>query len=233
MITHEPKTRFAERCGVNKATVTRWHQAGRLIVDDAGQVDIDASLHLLESTRGARWDVAERWRAYRAEQGLAEPDQPTGLPGALTSPQPRATPTTAAAKPAQPTATAQPPGAEPDPSEPDADLDLDQIGRRTRIAQMLKEEAIARQKQREDDVLAGTLIRRADVRKDVTDATAIILGAWENLPDRVAPLLTDISDQARIRALLRDEIERLGHEVAAQLQQVDRQHAVNEGEGDL
>jgi hypothetical protein len=209
MQTHEQKTQFAQRCGVNRATVTRWHQAGRLVVDaETGLVDIDASIRLLESTRGSRWDVAERWRAYRAEQTKA-----ARAPDAAT----------------RPTATASDPTQPGDNSDNSDDgLDLDGIGRRTRIAQMLKEEAIARQKQREDELLAGSVIRRADVRRDLTDATAVILSAWDNLPDRVAPLLVDLSDQAHIRALLREEIERIGYEVADALKHVGEQRTALE-----
>jgi hypothetical protein len=221
MQTHEQKTQFAQRCGVNRATVTRWHQAGRLVVDaETGLVDIDASIRLLESTRGSRWDVAERWRAYRAEQAKA---------ARTPEPKPELKPEPKPEQATRPTATASDPTQPGDNSDnSDEGLDLDGIGRRTRIAQMLKEEAIARQKQREDELLAGSVIRRADVRRDLTDATAVILSAWDNLPDRVAPLLVDLSDQAHIRALLREEIERIGYEVADALKHVGEQRTALE-----
>lgn len=110
---------------------------------------------------------------------------------------------------------------EPEPT-PDDPLDLDEVGRRTRVAQMRKEEAIARQKEREDQELAGMLVRKAEVKRDLTDAATIILGVWESLPDRLAPILTGIEDPARVRAILRDEVEQMGHQVSAQLDAVAR-----------
>lgn len=211
METFESKRQFADRCGVDKSTVSKWDRAGRLVLGLDGRVDIDASLHRLEATRGGRWDVAERWRAYRAEQQAK--GQANGQAPAATE---TATETATGPQAATEVASAE--------SGAGEGLDLDEIGRRTRFAQMLKEEAVARQKQREDDLAAGRVIRRADVQKDLTDAVAVILGAWENVPDRLAPLLVGIDDQTRIRALLRDEIERLGHEVAAQLAQVGDAH---------
>ena len=58
----ERKVDFAKRLGVNKATVTRWEQAHRLVLDASGKVRIEESLRLLDETRGSRDD-----NAYRAE----------------------------------------------------------------------------------------------------------------------------------------------------------------------
>lgn len=96
-------------------------------------------------------------------------------------------------------------------------IDLDEIGRRTRHAQMLEREAVARIREREEQEQAGLLIRRAAVVKAASDAVAIILNAAETLPDRVAPLLLNLNDPVRIRALLRDEVEQLLATVSQQL----------------
>lgn len=109
------------------------------------------------------------------------------------------------------------------PAEPaanDADLgplDLDAIGRRTRIAQMLEKEASARLKAREDQESAGELVRRSAVQKLLADAATVILSAGETLPDRVAPLLVMVADQAKIRAVLADEMERFFAQVSSEL----------------
>jgi hypothetical protein len=201
MISRETQSAFAARCGVNKGTVTRWKASGRLVLAEDGLVDIDASIQRLEATRGVRHDVADRWRAYREAQGSTKQPQPA----------------------AQTAADTDPVDSDSQPGETAAAMDLDEIGRRTRVAQMLKEEAIARQKQREDDELAGRLIRRDAVKKDTADACAIIAGAWENLPDRMAPVLVGQTDQERIRALLRDEVDAMAREVAEQLGAIGEQ----------
>lgn len=51
---------FARRLGVNRSTVTRAAQAGRLVLDAAGRVCIAASLARYHGTRGGRDDVAQR-----------------------------------------------------------------------------------------------------------------------------------------------------------------------------
>lgn len=102
-------------------------------------------------------------------------------------------------------------GSQPDAGSRSAetDLDLDEIGRRTRLAQMQEREAVARIRQREEQEQAGLLVRRASVQRAMADAAQIILNTAETLPDRVAPLLTGATDPNHIRAVLRDEIEQL------------------------
>ena len=66
----------------------------------------------------------------------------------------------------------------------------------------------------------GELVARTDVQRDILDAAAIILGAWETLPDRLAPTMVGIDDQASIRAILRDEIEQLQQQISEQLESI-------------
>ena len=61
----ERKAAFAKRIGRNRSWVTRAAQAGRLVVADDGLVDVERSMALMESTRGARFDVEERWDRHR------------------------------------------------------------------------------------------------------------------------------------------------------------------------
>jgi hypothetical protein len=72
---------------------------------------------------------------------------------------------------------------------------------------MLKAEAEARAKEREDLLAAGALVPRAEVRRDLVEAVGIILNAAETMPDRLAPILVDQSDQGTVGAILRDEVE--------------------------
>lgn len=71
----EPRIAFARRLGVNKGTVTKWAQSGRLVLTDRGDVVIDASLARLELTAGGRTDVAARHAAIR---GAAIPTPQAG-----------------------------------------------------------------------------------------------------------------------------------------------------------
>ena len=101
-------------------------------------------------------------------------------------------------------------------------LDLDEIGRRTRIAKMLAAEADARSRTSAADELSGLQIRRASVLKDMTDATGVILSTMDSLPDRVAPLLVNIADQSQIRGVLRDEVGQMQSAIAEQLAEIAR-----------
>jgi hypothetical protein len=189
----ESRADFAARIGVNKSTVTRWAQAGRLVLADDGAVDIDASIQRLDATRGIRHDVAERWRQYR--DGLIDfegnPIQPQ---------QPPATPAVA------------------DDDTPLADdLDRDEIGRRTRLAQMLKEEANARIKAREDEAAAGRYLERDRVQSDLLTVANTVNGLLDQIPDRLAPLFPDAE---HARALLRDDIHQTRHEIADALERI-------------
>lgn len=60
----EPRADFARRQGVNRSTVTRWAETGRIVLAGDG-VDVEASLRRLAETAGARPDVADRHAAAR------------------------------------------------------------------------------------------------------------------------------------------------------------------------
>lgn len=59
MSKKESKAAFAKRLGVNKSTVTRYGQAGRLVVDEHGLVLVEDSLRLINATKGHRIDVSQ------------------------------------------------------------------------------------------------------------------------------------------------------------------------------
>lgn len=62
---------FARLIGVNKGTVTRWKQAGRLVLDEQGRVLIAESTARVAESRAGRDDVAERHARNRG-RNLAE-----------------------------------------------------------------------------------------------------------------------------------------------------------------
>lgn len=55
----ETKAQFAKRLGVNKSTVTRYGQAGRLVLAPNGKVKVEESLNLINGTKGHRIDVSK------------------------------------------------------------------------------------------------------------------------------------------------------------------------------
>ena len=175
---------FARLLGRHPSHITRLAAADRLVFATPDLIDVEASVARIEATRGNRYDVELRWDEVRGQ--VQPPVQPAQAPLAE--------------------AQAAPPAPGQAVAEGDA-IAPDEIGRRTRHAQMLKAEAEARGKEREDLLAAGALVPRAEVRRDLVEAVGIILNAAETLPDRLAPILVDQSDQGTVGAILRDEVE--------------------------
>lgn len=64
---------FARHVNYDKAYVSRLKQAGRLVMVE-GKVDVEASLALIEQTKGGREDVAERHAEERQSTTPRAPD---------------------------------------------------------------------------------------------------------------------------------------------------------------
>lgn len=77
-MTLESKAAFARRIGVNKSTITRAAQAGRLVMRE-GLVDIEPSLARWHATAGGRPDVSER---HAQQRGADIPQASTPTLGA-------------------------------------------------------------------------------------------------------------------------------------------------------
>ncbi len=66
---------FAARLKVNRSTVTRWAESGRLVLDPAGDVLVEESLARLRETSAGRDDVAAR---HATNRGAAIPEAAAG-----------------------------------------------------------------------------------------------------------------------------------------------------------
>lgn len=84
----ESKAAFARRLGVNKSTVTRAAEAGRLVLTPRGQVEVEESMERWHATKGARSDVAARHAKNRGA------DIPEAAPVEKNAPKGRKTPGT-------------------------------------------------------------------------------------------------------------------------------------------
>jgi hypothetical protein len=222
------RAEFARRAGVNRSTITRWIESGRLTLGVDGLLD-EAEAHRQRAAsesqqphhqaRKAQLDLDKAHAGARGDDLAGRnPMQTAGGPVRM-----GATPADAARS-----ASAGLAGDLLDPDGLDGlstarhglPLELDEVVRRTRHAQMLEREAVARMKAREDQEAAGQLLRRTAVERAMIDACAVIINAAETVPDRVAPLLVGVDDMARIRAVLRDEIEQFIGKASAELARV-------------
>lgn len=118
-------------------------------------------------------------------------------------------------------ATAPDPDAEPAGPilAPTPEEDQHSIIRRTRIAQMRKEEAEATRRELELGELSGKLLRRDAIEDAILKAVALIFTAADGMPDRLAPQLVGVDSMERVRALIKDAVESLlgtvSHELGA------------------
>ncbi len=183
---------FARRLGVNRSTVTRAAQAGRLVLAADGRVLVGPSLERWHATRGARDDVAARHAA-----GRGAPVLPVGVAGAV------AQAGSAATHPAeglqQPAERDNGPG---DGADPGADVSgaLRAAAEADRLAwqNQLLELALA--------LTRGTRLPRQALTREAQALGNALRGAVERLIDQTAPRLAAAPSAAERRRLLQAEI---------------------------
>ena len=167
---------FARLQGWNRSTVTRLKQAGRLVLDGHGHVDVAASLDRIRETGGMRFDVAERHAAQRDGNGPVK----VGAGGTAMGGEGECKGAGAIAPPA-------PDGA---------------LGERRADAQARKESALADMAEMDVKQKRGELIPKADVDLALRSFAASVRARLDVLPDQLAPLVSPVTDLDEIHALL-------------------------------
>lgn len=174
----ETQSQFADRLGMNKSSITRAKQAGRLVMTPEGMVDVQASLLAMAATEGtlpAHEANRERLAALR-EQAPVATEPPAARVGA------------------------------PEPADKVAQS-LTVIGHNTKLANMQRLQAMAEMARRENELAAGKVVDREEVRAALTTAVGIILGAAEPMPDDLTPVLVGVAEADKVRAILRDWLD--------------------------
>ncbi len=203
-MTLESKAAFARRIGVNKSTITRAAQAGRLVLDGE-MVDVEQSLARWHATQGGRTDVAAR---HAAQRGQAIPALPT----------PCAAQENAVAGLYDPGAgmvagmVAAQPDAQPEGADTDGGID------RTAF------KAMALRYENEAIKLEMALRRHLrypleDVRREAQALGMTLRAGVERLIDQTAPRLAAMTGTAEREALLRAEVAALGRAFRAEFKQ--------------
>lgn len=189
-MTVESKAAFARRLGVNKSTISRAAQAGRLVMR-GDQVDIEASLARWHATQGGRSDVAERHAAQRGQTIPAMPAYgllPENAPAGVSGPVPGTVADTVAAQP---------------DTQPDS---KDAAGGADRTA--WKAMALSYENQTIKLEMALRRHRRyplEDVRRESQALGMMLRAGVERLIDQTAPRLAATPDTTDRDALLRTE----------------------------
>jgi hypothetical protein len=163
------RAEYARHAQVNKATVTRWVQSGRIRLEPSGLLDPEAA----DRMRAATESPLPHHQARKAQIDAAKAEQ--------TAPGERA-----AAGEYSGTATAQ---IAPPAQSSQALLGKDEVTHRRNVAVMLEREWTARQKEIEARRAAGELYERARVRAAWRSAFVTLRAVLEAMPDRAAPEL--------------------------------------------
>ena len=172
------RAELARQLGVNRSTVTRWAEHGRLVLLADGRVDVEASRQRLAQTSGGRDDVAARHAAGRAQIGPQV--APEGQGGhAHTTP------------PVDNPATAREP-ARPGVPETRAEAQA----RKEAIAADLLELELAEKRR--------SLLPADDAQAAFRAIGAAVRAALDVLPDQTAPLVAPVTDLDECHALLAD-----------------------------
>lgn len=173
---------FARRLGVNRSTVTRAAQSGRLVLAADGRVVIAASLARWHATRGGRDDVAARHAAARGHE----------LPGVAAVAAPATRPATAQIGPlAGDQAPAEAQGADADSR---ARWEADKLAWQNRLLLVSL------------DLQSGARIPRPALQREAHGLGATLRATVERLIDQTAPRLAAAASDADRRRLLAAEI---------------------------
>lgn len=199
---HIKPARFAHLQGVNRSTVKRWADAGRIVLVD-GLVDVAASVARLAATEtGARPDLTARHEADRLQKTEKQAAQANS-----------------ATKPVQPSAASSeiPPDAsvEGDSGE---NANVEPAMRDRLIDIRTKREAVMLEMaEMERDQKRGELMPIAEVEAALEDVLAFVRQGFENMPHAVAGSLVGQNFQT-IYAILRDHIANTMRDMHAKAQ---------------
>ena len=189
---------FAALAGFKPSYVTELRKVGRLVLTgDGKRVRVAESLALIEQTRDpAKAGVAARHAATRA----------------------------AAAS----TTTPSPAGDDSDAQDPPVDVtDPVQASHAGRRAKALadKAETDAKAADRDYRISLGELLEAAQVEQAARSAAVTFRGALENLPNTLAPQLSAMTDEGRIRVVLSEAFEHALEELARKFAGIARTEA--------
>ena len=177
-MTRVTQAEFARMAGVNRSTVHRWIQNGRIEADAHGLIDPDAAARMRDATesplphhqaRKAQFDEARDGIG----QGGAEKTQHAGQEAQR-------------------------------PATPDPMPAMEKLGAALKLETWKLQKAKAETANMELDKLAGALVERAEVDFVLHDFGQTLRALLESLPDRMAHECLRIRDAAELHKYLAD-----------------------------
>lgn len=176
----ETKSAFAKRLGVDKSTITRAAQAGRLVLTSDGRVEVELSVERWYATKAGRIDVAARHAANRGGAGgMGAPADDRAASGLDSIPATAAT------------------------GHGHGATGRGEGGVETRSeAQARKDSVAADLLELERAQKLGALIARDDAYAAMKFIGGALRAALDVMPDQTAPLVAPIMDLEEVRELL-------------------------------
>lgn len=194
---------FSRLCGVNRSTVTRWLQNGRIEADKRGLIDPVAAAAMRDATESpaahhqARKAQFDETRAQNTAGPSVAPGATAATPG-QNGPQAR---------------FSEPVGGEAMPQ-------AEKLGIALKLETYKLQKAKAETANMELDKLAGLLTERAEVDFVLADFANTLRAQLENLPGRLSgPLAALRSDANLIHTALEDALRDVLHDLAAAMKQ--------------
>lgn len=178
-MTIESRAAFARRLGVNKSTITRAADAGRLVLGRDGRINVEKSLEKWNATKGGRIDVEAR---HAESRGRSIPEAGQANKNATAAPYSQNNATDAATEPQL-------------------------SGDRTRVKALgmyYENQAI----KLEMALRRGLRYPLALVRKESSGIGSTVRAAIERIIDQTAPRLAVMTNDADRRRLLETESAR-------------------------
>lgn len=169
-MTHLTQAEFARQRGVNKSTVTRWIQNGRLTPEPNGLIDPERAARQLDATESP----LPHHQARKAQ--FDEARQVGGLGGAEKT---QTAPSERGATVVQQGAT----------DEQQTEIPKDVVAHRTKLAMMREREWTATQREIEARKSAGELCEVSRVREAWRSAYVLLRATLKSMPPRAAPEL--------------------------------------------
>lgn len=185
---------FARLAGVNRSTVTRWLQNGRIKAEPNGLIDPEAAAAMRDATESPMPHHQARKAQFDEVRGPQSAQAAFSAPGEY--------PSATQADPAQRSATA--PATEAMPA-------ADKIGVALKLETYKLQKAKAEQANLELDRAAGALVERTEVEAVLADIGAQHRVLMESLPIRLAELH---KGDARLVQLIEGVALDLSHEYA-------------------
>jgi phage terminase Nu1 subunit (DNA packaging protein) len=163
---------FARICGINRSTVHRWIENGRIEADAQGLIDPEAAARMKESTSSPLPHHEARKAQFDAQRA-AGMDNPSQM---------QQNPANEAALPAETASATQ--------SNIRNDMPAaEKIGTALKLETYKLQKAKAELANLELDKAAGALVERAEVDYVLADFGNTLRGLLEGMPDRLAPAI--------------------------------------------